>query len=68
MAAPQWLPSAVRLRGDAEHRAEPEELELMREAYLHTIFVGIETPDEEALHGMAKDQNLRLPSWKPSRS
>ena len=36
-------------------------LELMREAYFHTIFVGIETPDEEALHGMVKDQNLRLP-------
>lgn len=39
----------------------PKILELMREAYLHTIFVGIETPDEEALHGMVKDQNLRLP-------
>ncbi len=36
-------------------------LELMREAYFHTIFVGIETPDEEALHGMVKDQNLRMP-------
>ena len=36
-------------------------LERMREAYFHTVFVGIETPDAEALHGMAKDQNLRLP-------
>ena len=36
-------------------------LELMREAYFHTVFVGIETPDPEALHGMVKDQNLRLP-------
>ncbi|HKA37301.1 MAG TPA: DUF4070 domain-containing protein [Thermoanaerobaculia bacterium] len=36
-------------------------LELMREAYFHTVFVGIETPDAEALHGMVKDQNLRLP-------
>lgn len=36
-------------------------LELMREAYFHTIFVGIETPDEEALRGMVKEQNLRLP-------
>jgi radical SAM superfamily enzyme YgiQ (UPF0313 family) len=36
-------------------------LELMREAYFHTIFVGIETPDPEALRGMVKDQNLRLP-------
>ncbi len=36
-------------------------LELMREAYFHTIFVGIETPDEAALRGMVKDQNLRMP-------
>ncbi|HKF44945.1 MAG TPA: B12-binding domain-containing radical SAM protein [Thermoanaerobaculia bacterium] len=36
-------------------------LELMREAYFHTVFIGIETPDAEALHGMVKDQNLRLP-------
>ncbi len=36
-------------------------LELMREAFFHTVFVGIETPDAEALHGMVKDQNLRLP-------
>ncbi len=36
-------------------------LELMREAFFHTIFVGIETPDEEALRGMVKDQNLRMP-------
>ncbi len=36
-------------------------LQLMREAFFHTIFVGIETPDEEALHGMVKDQNLVMP-------
>jgi len=36
-------------------------LELMREAFFHTVFIGIETPDAEALHGMVKDQNLRLP-------
>jgi radical SAM superfamily enzyme YgiQ (UPF0313 family) len=36
-------------------------LELMREAFFHTVFIGIETPDPEALHGMVKDQNLRLP-------
>jgi radical SAM superfamily enzyme YgiQ (UPF0313 family) len=36
-------------------------LELMREAQFHTVFIGIETPDPEALHGMVKDQNLRLP-------
>ncbi len=39
----------------------PKVLELMREAFFHTIFVGIETPDPEALRGMAKDQNLRRP-------
>src|SRR5262249_3654792 len=31
-------------------------LELMREAFFHTVFIGIETPDEEALRGMVKDQ------------
>jgi hopanoid C-2 methylase len=36
-------------------------LELMREAQFHTVFVGIETPDEQALRGMVKDQNLRMP-------
>ncbi len=36
-------------------------LELMREAFFHTVFIGIETPDPEALRGMVKDQNLRLP-------
>lgn len=36
-------------------------LELMREAFFQTIFVGIETPDEEALHDMTKDQNLIVP-------
>lgn len=36
-------------------------LELMREAFFHTVFVGIETPDEAALRGMVKDQNLRMP-------
>ena len=36
-------------------------LELMREAFFHTVFIGIETPDPVALHGMVKDQNLRLP-------
>jgi radical SAM superfamily enzyme YgiQ (UPF0313 family) len=36
-------------------------LELMREAFFHTVFIGIETPNPEALHGMVKDQNLRLP-------
>jgi hopanoid C-2 methylase len=36
-------------------------LELMRAAWFHTVFVGIETPDPDALQGMAKTQNLLLP-------
>jgi radical SAM superfamily enzyme YgiQ (UPF0313 family) len=39
----------------------PELLELMREAAFHTVFVGIETPEEDALGAMLKKQNLRLP-------
>ncbi len=39
----------------------PELLELMREAAFHNVFVGIETPEEEALDAMLKKQNLRLP-------
>lgn len=36
-------------------------LEMMREAAFHTIFVGIETPELEALKRMAKDHNANLP-------
>ncbi len=36
-------------------------LELMREAWFHTVFVGIETPDEESLAGISKKQNLGMP-------
>lgn len=36
-------------------------LALMREACFDTVFVGIETPDEAALRGMQKTQNLRAP-------
>jgi radical SAM superfamily enzyme YgiQ (UPF0313 family) len=36
-----------------------ELLALMREAYFCTIFVGIETPDPDALRAMAKDQNAK---------
>jgi radical SAM superfamily enzyme YgiQ (UPF0313 family) len=39
----------------------PDLLAMMREAYFCTIFCGIETPDPEALHAMAKDQNNQLP-------
>jgi len=39
----------------------PEVLELMREAYFCTVFCGIETPEEDALKLMHKEQNLRQP-------
>jgi radical SAM superfamily enzyme YgiQ (UPF0313 family) len=39
----------------------PEILADMREAGFDTIFVGIETPEEDALNSMLKKQNLRQP-------
>jgi hopanoid C-2 methylase len=39
----------------------PELLAMMREAYFTTVFCGIETPEIEALHAMAKDQNTTVP-------
>ena len=39
----------------------PEILEKMREARFVTIFVGIETPDPDALKAMHKDQNMMVP-------
>jgi hypothetical protein len=33
----------------------------MREALFHTVFIGIETPEEDALDAMLKKQNLRMP-------
>jgi radical SAM superfamily enzyme YgiQ (UPF0313 family) len=39
----------------------PEILEKMREAFFVTVFVGIETPDPDALKAMHKDQNMMVP-------
>src|SRR5262249_8545803 len=39
----------------------PQLLELMREAHFHTVFCGIETPEEHALEFMHKEQNLCQP-------
>jgi hopanoid C-2 methylase len=39
----------------------PEILEKMSEAFFVTIFVGIETPDPDALKAMHKDQNMIVP-------
>ena len=40
---------------------QAEILALMREAEFHTVFVGIETPEIDALKFMRKDQNAALP-------
>jgi radical SAM superfamily enzyme YgiQ (UPF0313 family) len=40
---------------------QPQTLELMREAWFVEIFVGIETPEMDALKGMRKEQNATLP-------
>ena len=39
----------------------PEILKLMREAFITTIFCGIETVEPDALRAMSKSQNLRTP-------
>jgi hopanoid C-2 methylase len=40
---------------------QSEILELMRAAEFHTVFVGIETPEVDALKHMRKEQNATLP-------
>ena len=40
---------------------QTETLALMREAAFQTVFVGIETPEVDALKAMRKDQNASLP-------
>ena len=39
----------------------PDILELMREAFMTNIFIGIETVDPDALRAMSKRQNVRTP-------
>lgn len=39
----------------------PDILALMKEAYFCTVFCGIESPSAEALHSIAKHQNLKVP-------
>ena len=39
----------------------PEILELMREAFMTNVFIGIETVDPDALRAMSKKQNVRTP-------
>jgi radical SAM superfamily enzyme YgiQ (UPF0313 family) len=40
---------------------QPDILAMMRDANFITVFVGIETPEVEALRSMAKDHNAKLP-------
>jgi radical SAM superfamily enzyme YgiQ (UPF0313 family) len=40
---------------------QPEIMAMMREANFMTVFVGIETPEVDALKSMAKDHNAKLP-------
>jgi len=40
---------------------DKEILELMREAYFTDVFFGIESPEEETLEAIDKQQNLRMP-------
>ncbi|GAC1403991.1 MAG: B12-binding domain-containing radical SAM protein [Candidatus Velthaea sp.] len=39
----------------------PDLLALMRDAYFTTVFCGIETPEPETLHAIAKDHNRAIP-------
>ena len=46
----------------------PQALELMKEAYFCTVFCGIETPEEHALHAIHKEQNIRKPILEEVRT
>lgn len=43
---------------------QPEILELMRQANFMTVFVGIETPEAEALKGIDKTHNAAVPMYE----
>jgi radical SAM superfamily enzyme YgiQ (UPF0313 family) len=47
---------------------QPEILALMREARFDTVFVGIETPDTDALKAMRKEHNASLPMMEAIRT
>jgi radical SAM superfamily enzyme YgiQ (UPF0313 family) len=47
---------------------QTETLALMREAHFHLVFVGIETPETDALKAMRKDQNAALPMMEAIRT
>ncbi len=47
---------------------QTEILELMREAQFVGVFVGIETPEAEALKAMRKEQNVALPMMQSIRT
>ena len=43
---------------------QPDILELMRQANFMTVFVGIETPEEDALAGIDKKHNAAVPMYE----
>jgi radical SAM superfamily enzyme YgiQ (UPF0313 family) len=47
---------------------QTEILALMREAHFHLVFVGIETPEVDALKAMRKEQNAALPMMEAIRT
>ncbi len=47
---------------------QTEILSLMREAHFHLVFVGIETPEVDALKAMRKEQNAALPMLEAIRT
>jgi hopanoid C-2 methylase len=47
---------------------QTEILSLMREAQFHLVFVGIETPEVDALKAMRKEQNAALPMMEAIRT
>jgi radical SAM superfamily enzyme YgiQ (UPF0313 family) len=55
------FPVQFACEGTLNMARRPELLALMREANFRTVFCGIETPEEDALRSMRKQQNLSAP-------
>lgn len=55
------FPVQFACEGTLNMAKRPELLRLMRDANFRTVFCGIESPDEDALRAMRKQQNLSTP-------
>jgi radical SAM superfamily enzyme YgiQ (UPF0313 family) len=53
---------------ESRPRMMPEVLELMRQANFMTVFVGIETPEADALKGIDKTHNAAVPMYEGPRA